>query len=626
MVNRLLSRSKSSILLALLTLSLVGQQAVAQPTIATRDNVFYVPFTQPDMSGPPHLRPKVIELFVSGNHGRDWSLYQQRSPDENRFTFRAGVDGEYWFAVRTLDQSGKPSVQRISNPEMIVIVDRREPKLSVAAQVAPDREVHTQFTATDPEITRESLEIEYRTQADETWKKVAVQSQSLMVRGENLLGRANWIPPESAETVVMRVTAKDKAGNSAVVERRLELPPIVRIDEQVASIPLPDDLQEQVPVPTVGPLPDGPPPTNWEPQPSNQSPLAPTNPTRQPFASEPETSQWFGDTAGYQPEPPKTESSNVGPATEKPLAIAPNGPGPVEVQPQPPVASQSANAATDAYPPISDFAPLATPNNNATAETEASLPNRETPPPMQQQVTPPIQPTNGPAIPPASQRLNSPTMPENVLISKSRKFNLDYYVEAKPEDVYRVEVWYTADNGRTWRHEGDDPDRKSPYLLNVNNDGMYGFRLIVQAQEGLVARPPQSGDPADIWILVDSVEPVVQISSATFGRGTNQGLLQIMWDARDADLSDNPITLLYSSRPEGPWRKLASELPNTGRYDWRADDRTPANVFLQIEATDRAGNVGRHTLTTPIKSEGLAPRGHIREIRPAAKPVETQQL
>jgi hypothetical protein len=617
MVSRLSFRTVW--LLATLLVSIASQLANAQSTIVTRDDVFYVPFTQPDMSGPPQSRPKIIELFVSGNQGKDWSLYQQRSPDENRFTFRAGVDGEYWFAVRTLDESGRPSFERISRPELIVVVDRREPQLSVAAQVSPDGEVHTQFTAADPEITRDSLEIEYRTKANQSWEKVEVQSQSLMVRGENLLGRANRIPPEDAETVVMRVTAKDKAGNTAVVERRMEIPRQAKIEDQVASIPLPDNLaQEQVPVPSVGPLPEGEPPS-WSPQPSNQSPLQ-QSPKYRPFASEPETSEWFGDAGNGK----SNDSASI---DRKPLTIAAKEPGPVELKPQPPVASQTpVPNSTDVYPPIANFPPISRQGSDTrqspagTSAIEPSVPSIEPAlPPVD--MPPPIEAPATEKKLPASQ-----SQADNFLISKSRKFNLDYFVEANPAEVYRVEVWYTSDGGRTWRHDGDDPDRQSPYLLNVPQDGMYGFRLIVQGQEGLVARPPRSGDPADIWILVDSVQPVVQITSATFGRGTHQGMLQIMWDARDTDLSDTPITLLYASQPTGPWRKVASQLPNTGRYDWKADDRVPAHIYLQIEAADRAGNVGTYTLQTPIKSEGLAPRGHIREIRPAAKPTDTKQL
>ncbi len=203
------------------------------------------------------------------------------------------------------------------------------------------------------------------------------------------------------------------------------------------------------------------------------------------------------------------------------------------------------------------------------------------------------------------------------LISQSRRFQLEYDVEAtSAAGVYRVEVWYTDDGGRTWRHHGDDEDRCSPYLVAVDEDGMYGFRLLVQAREGLAARPPRAGDPADIWIRVDAEPPVARITSARYGRGNQLGSLQINWDAKDEDLSDHPVTLLYGSHPEGPWRKIAANLPNTGRYDWRADDRAPAQIYLRLEVVDRAGNVGSDTLLEPIRSEGLAPRGFIRQVRP----------
>ena len=186
------------------------------------------------------------------------------------------------------------------------------------------------------------------------------------------------------------------------------------------------------------------------------------------------------------------------------------------------------------------------------------------------------------------------------------------------------EVWFTNDGGQSWHHHGNDDDRVSPYLARVTDDGMYGFRLLVQSREGLTVRPPMPGDPADIWIRVDKTPPRVAIKSAVYGRGNDQGKLTITWEAKDEDLFPNPISLLFSDAPNGPWRQIANELPNTGRYDWLVDNyRVPDGIYLQIRARDRAGNIATQTLSDPIEAEGLAPKAHIRGFRPASHQVES---
>jgi len=182
--------------------------------------------------------------------------------------------------------------------------------------------------------------------------------------------------------------------------------------------------------------------------------------------------------------------------------------------------------------------------------------------------------------------------------------------------VHRVEVWFTSDGGKSWRHYGDDEDRTSPFTAEVPSDGLYGFRLLVQAREGLVSQPPRSGDPADVWVTVDAAPPLAKITAARFGRDAESGRLQIHWDAQDAALAPNPITLLFGEAPQGPWRKIAADLPNTGSYDWAFDDRIPELFYIRLEVRDAAGNLGVDVLNNPIRRDGFEPHGFIRGVRP----------
>jgi hypothetical protein len=93
-------------------------------------------------------------------------------------------------------------------------------------------------------------------------------------------------------------------------------------------------------------------------------------------------------------------------------------------------------------------------------------------------------------------------------------------------------------------------------------------------------------------------------------------MLVIEFSCTDDNLHERPITLAYSERPSGPWTTIAGGLANNGRYLWRADPSLPQQVFLRVQAVDRAGNTSDHRLELPVSLRGLTPHGRIQGFRP----------
>lgn len=202
---------------------------------------------------------------------------------------------------------------------------------------------------------------------------------------------------------------------------------------------------------------------------------------------------------------------------------------------------------------------------------------------------------------------------ERPQMTKSQQFQLEYDIDAVgPSGVAEVQLWATLDGGRTWRLWGTDDDRQSPFDIAVDNEGIFGFRIVIVNRNGLVGPRPRSGDPADIWIGVDLTPPVVRLTSATYGKGTRAGQLVIHWSAEDANLARRPITLLQAESSDGPWSIIAAGLPNEGEYAWPADPHLPPAVYLRIEARDMADNVGSDQTAESIRIDGLAPKARIR--------------
>ena len=73
--------------------------------------------------------------------------------------------------------------------------------------------------------------------------------------------------------------------------------------------------------------------------------------------------------------------------------------------------------------------------------------------------------------------------------------------------IARVELYGTRDNGRTWQRLGEDKDRRSPYDVDVEEDGLYGFRIAVAGKNGLASRPPKNGELPELWVKVDRRQP-----------------------------------------------------------------------------------------------------------------------
>ena len=210
---------------------------------------------------------------------------------------------------------------------------------------------------------------------------------------------------------------------------------------------------------------------------------------------------------------------------------------------------------------------------------------------------------------------------ERPRMTRAKRFQLDYAIDAVgPSGVKQVELWGTRDGGRTWSVWNIDEDRKSPVEVAVQEDGLFGFQVVVVGNNGLAGPAPRNGDLADLWVGVDTTAPQVRLMSVIYGEGSRAGQLDIRWTASDTRLAERPIVLSFSDQPAGPWTTIAAGLPNSGQYYWSIDPRVPKRLFLRIEVRDEAGNHGEHRLDEPIAMASLIPKARIQGIRPSTKP------
>ena len=163
------------------------------------------------------------QLYVSTDRGTHWRLYIRVPTAQKRFTFRAGGDGEYWFAICTANRSGQVRPETIESPGLRVLVDTKPPVLRIAARPAQAGQVAVHWEIDEPNLKPNSLTIVYRPSPAEPWQAVAIdprsqESPETLARGDVTF----WPKPGSSE-IPIHAEVSDLAGNTGVANAQVKL-------------------------------------------------------------------------------------------------------------------------------------------------------------------------------------------------------------------------------------------------------------------------------------------------------------------------------------------------------------------------------------------------------------------
>lgn len=188
---------------------------------------------------------------------------------------------------------------------------------------------------------------------------------------------------------------------------------------------------------------------------------------------------------------------------------------------------------------------------------------------------------------------------------KSRVKDPEHFFTSKPvimvhqpagynaEEIPRVAVWYTRDNGNHWKKAGYFGRSSTYFPLPVKKEGDYGIRFLGPGQESATATPP---DPVCVH-HVDMTPPKVKLSiepeQAWYTLGQR---VTVNWTATDPHLEAMParVSVLpdWASNQAQPI-EIAREQPEAGSIEYTV----PANLMgdgfrIRVDAIDRAGNIG----------------------------------
>ena len=146
--------------------------------IATNKTRFRIPF-KIDPAALQRMNARELQLHVSRDRGATWQLTQTLTPDGGKFEYQAPGDGEYWFAVKTLDGRNQlhPPAGAYETG-LIVVVDSVAPLLELTLQQLAPGKVQLSWNAADANLDPSTLRVEYTQPGSETWEQVEVTPRS----------------------------------------------------------------------------------------------------------------------------------------------------------------------------------------------------------------------------------------------------------------------------------------------------------------------------------------------------------------------------------------------------------------------------------------------------------------
>lgn len=536
--------------------------------------------------------PKSVWLYVSKDRGINWQPISDAQPQLLAFNYRAESDGEYWFAIRTTDASGRAAMSngaapgQAMQPELRVIVDTNLPRFeSLTCQWQGASKLDVRWRVVDVNLAPHACNLEYQVADSTTWQPVPLASAT-----ETILG--TWdglatiaITAESRPTAV-RATVTDLAGNRAVYQT-----PVAPSADSIAGGPQLSSVENVAAANS--PFSEG---QGW---------MSSSAPSLAPAAQVAEPQLWPAD---------RDHGPALTAAAKPPAAI--NYGVPVGLE-----APESNNVADDAEQnldipePTTEDRPLGLIPPQRSVVPKIDSPFR----PASMSQPSPTNATDPPRVDtPPRDNIDVPPPPANPLarLVNSRTFSLEYELAEVGRGISKVELWGTHDGGATWRLFAVDNDNRSPLQVTVDGAGEYGFSIVVETIDGSSNSPPHQGDTPELWINVDLQPPQAQILSVNSARNAIGGDLMMTWEADDDNLESRPVSLFYSSRPAGPWTTIATNLAGTGHLDWPIARHIPRRLYLKLEARDTAGNVAVYQTGEPVMIESEQAVARVQRLPP----------
>jgi hypothetical protein len=163
------------------------------------------------------------------------------------------------------------------------------------------------------------------------------------------------------------------------------------------------------------------------------------------------------------------------------------------------------------------------------------------------------------------------------------KFPIGY--DKDPKTIRQVELWVSRDQGGTWAPELSAPPTQTSFTYHAKDDGLYWFTMVEVDLQGRRLPANLTATPPDMKVLLDTVQPRVQFTTARRDRDE----VVVEWAVDDKNPDDAKTEVHF--RPagsDGSWQQVT--LPAGSRTGVRFSPGAPGPVTVRVTAVDVAGN------------------------------------
>lgn len=162
-----------------------------------------------------------------------------------------------------------------------------------------------------------------------------------------------------------------------------------------------------------------------------------------------------------------------------------------------------------------------------------------------------------------------------------------------PEEIPRVAIWYTDNNGFHWNKAGYFGREQTFFPFEAPEDGDYGIRFVGPGQDPALHSLPY---PERVY-HVDTALPDVVVTVEPEKTWYNVGeTVTISWKAEDAHLIEYPVRigrLLDFTADGANALELQRDLADEGQITYTIpEDALDHEARFRVDALDRAGNLG----------------------------------
>jgi tetratricopeptide (TPR) repeat protein len=151
-----------------------------------------------------------------------------------------------------------------------------------------------------------------------------------------------------------------------------------------------------------------------------------------------------------------------------------------------------------------------------------------------------------------------------------------------------VQMWISLDGARWLPWQWSDKPAE-PFTFAPPRQGKILLALAPAERE--TAAIPASGYQS-LAIVFDWDNPLLRlISHSVHTPAGGRAALRLAWAAYDESFGERPMSVHWRHSAEAPWQQGASDLPNSGAYEWAIPAQLAGKTFeVCLRATDLAGN------------------------------------